>query len=167
MATYDDLQQQQRGDGIGVPWPYSRVDALQDPYRWYTFRHADTFEKDVAGYQRIQDSGDVNALALFVAHHPFVTEALLQLTMVLYQTNQSQNGLALLQQTLWIYECAALMSFQPTYQQGVHPSWIEITGTIREEAELSKASNGQVKSRDKTNDMVGRTLPRIKVQGLH
>ena len=53
------------------------------------------------------------------------------------------------------------------YQRGVHPSWIEITGTIREEAELSKASNGQVKSRDKTNDMVGRTLPRIKVQGLH
>ena len=114
MATYDGLQQQRRGDGIGVPWLYSRVDALQDPHRWYTFQHADTFEKDVAGYQRIQDSGDVNALALFVAHHPFVTEALLQLTMVLYQTNQSQNGLALLRRTLWIYECAALMSFQPT-----------------------------------------------------
>jgi hypothetical protein len=55
---------------------------------------------------------DVNALALFVAHHPFVVEALLQLAMVLYRTNQSQEGLSLLRRSLWILECSYISSLK-------------------------------------------------------
>ena len=102
-----------RSSDYSIPWPYTKMEALQDLHRWYTFQQADTYNKDLEDYRRIQESGDANALALFVAHHPFVTEALLQLTMVLYQTNQSQDGLSLLRRTLWIYECASPVGFQP------------------------------------------------------
>lgn len=78
---------------------------------WFTFMHSDSYQQDCGDYKQIQQSGDLNALVMFVAHHPFVTEALLQLTTVLYQTNHSQEGLALLRRCLWIYECSSLLSF--------------------------------------------------------
>jgi len=106
-----------------LPWPYSSpppdasldpaCEQWQDSKNWFTFVHSDTYDKDLKDYERIQNSGDVNALALFVAHHPFVVEALLQLAMVLYRTNQSQEGLSLLRRSLWILECSSLPSFRP------------------------------------------------------
>ena len=82
-----------------------------DPKRWFTFVHSDSYQKDCADFALIQQSGDLNALVLFVAHHPYVTEAVLQLSMVLYQTNHTHDGLALLRRGLWIYESAAMISF--------------------------------------------------------
>ena len=111
------------GGGIGMsaydisprplPWPYSQMkEGEKSPGldRWFTFTHSDSYERDCGAYERVKASGDPNALVLFVAHHPFVTEALLQLAAVLYQTNQSQEGLALLRRAVWVYECSFLSS---------------------------------------------------------
>lgn len=116
MSNYADIAQ-----GRSLPWPYSShpeseslgCEQWKDPKHWFTFMHSDTYNKDLEDYERIQNSGDVNALALFVAHHPYVVEALLQLAMVLYRTNQSQEGLSLLRRSLWIIECSSLPSFRP------------------------------------------------------
>ena len=119
MVTYDnyefDASTSNANTSTVLPWPYSGTteDGSQDGdlSRWFTFIHSDTYEKDCDVYEQIKASGDPNALALFVAHHPFLTEALLQLSTVLYQFNQSQEGLAFLRRALWIYECSALPSF--------------------------------------------------------
>jgi Transcriptional repressor TCF25 len=50
-------------------------------------------------------------LALFITHHPFDVEALLQLSNVLYQTNSAHEGLSLLKRALYTFECASLNSF--------------------------------------------------------
>jgi hypothetical protein len=117
MTSYDNA------DGHHLPWPYSSQpnneslhqahQQWQDTKHWFTFVRSDTYNKDLKDYERIQNSGDVNALALFVAHHPFVVEALLQLATVLYRTNQNQEGLSLLRRSLWILECSSLPSFRP------------------------------------------------------
>ena len=118
MTSYDNAED------LTMPWPYSAhrpvndsldqaYEQWQDPKHWFTYVHSDTYNKDLQDYERIQNSGDVNALALFVAHHPFVVEALLQLAMVLYRTNQSQEGLSLLRRSLWILECSSFPSFRP------------------------------------------------------
>ena len=116
------------GGGIGmttyeqhphlVPWPYSLLhdeepDALKDPVRWFSFMHSDTYTNDMELYYEIQQSGDVNALASFVTDNPFIPEALLQLSKVVYQTDQSADALCLLRRALWVYECSALKSFLP------------------------------------------------------
>ena len=116
MSNYSD-------ESGPVAWPYSSenqdeslevaTEHWQDPKHWFAFVRSDTYSKDLKDYERIQNSGDVNALALFVAHHPYVVEALLQLAMVLYRTNQSQEGLALLRRSLWILECSSLPRFRP------------------------------------------------------
>ena len=120
MNNYCDVE-----GGRQLPWPYSSsvedesltemYEQWQNPKNWFTFVHSDTYRKDLDDYERIQNSGDVNALALFVAHHPFVVEALLQLAIVLYRTNQSQEGLSLLRRSLWILECSSLPSFRPLH----------------------------------------------------
>jgi hypothetical protein len=106
MSTYDISPRP-------LPWPYSQMkEGEKSPEldRWFTFTHSDSYQRDCGAYERIKASGDPNALVLFVAHHPFVTEALLQLAAVLYQTNQSQEGLALLRRAVWVYECSSLSS---------------------------------------------------------
>jgi hypothetical protein len=108
MTTYD-------AEPRDLPWPYSDMKEGDSknprPDRWFCFKYSDSFERDCQDYQRIKATGDPNALTMFIADHPYVTEALLQLSTVLYQTNQSQEGMALLRRSLWIYECSALSSF--------------------------------------------------------
>ena len=58
-------------------------------------------------------SGDVNALALFVADNPYHAEASLQLSAVLFHTNNREAAMDLLKRVLWVYECAAPASFLP------------------------------------------------------
>jgi hypothetical protein len=110
MATYETTQQ-----APAIPWPYSEMkhgdERCPEPHRWFLFTHSDSYQRDSEDLERIKASGDPNALALFIAHHPFVVEALLQLSTVLYQTNQSQEGLSLLKRALYTYECASLNSF--------------------------------------------------------
>ena len=119
MSTYDrESDNTQRN----IPWPYSGVDdsllidndtmsIWQDRRRWFTFLYADSYEKDCQDFRRIQESGDMNALVLFVAHHPFVVEALVTLGLMLYQVNQAQEGRTFLRRSLWVYESATLPSF--------------------------------------------------------
>lgn len=114
------------GGGIGMtsydrnptplPWPYCDSSLVIDEEmrrtnQWYSFIHSDTYMRDLEDYRAIQSSGDINALVLFVAHHPFVAEALLQLSEVLYQTNHGQEGLSLLRRCLWVLECSTLLTF--------------------------------------------------------
>jgi hypothetical protein len=117
MVTYDQSPRP-------IPWPYSDisaqathenhqdlVDFVQNMKHWYTFQHAPDCSRDFEDYAVVKQTGDLNALVMFVAHHPYVTDALLQLTGVLYQTNHSQEGLALLRRCLWVYESSAMLTF--------------------------------------------------------
>ncbi|GAX19869.1 hypothetical protein FisN_1Lh667 [Fistulifera solaris] len=117
MVTYDQSPRP-------IPWPYSdittqakndknqdMVDFVQNMNHWYTFQHAHDCSRDFEDYAVVKQTGDLNALVMFVAHHPYVTDALLQLTGVLYQTNHSQEGLALLRRCLWVYESSATLPF--------------------------------------------------------
>ena len=114
MTSYDETPNT-------VPWPYTTKSQKEDrtniprtnPKQWFTFKFSETYIKQLEDYRRIQRSSDANALAIYVAHNPYVTEALLQLAAVLYQTNQSQDGLSLLRRALWILECSSVMGFQP------------------------------------------------------
>jgi hypothetical protein len=86
-------------------------DRCPDDTKWFTFEFSDSYQRDCADYEQVKASGDANMLALFCAHHPFSVTALLQLSSVLYQTNQSQEGRSLLQRALWVFECSFLNSF--------------------------------------------------------
>ena len=121
MTSYDRLN----GEAVQIPWPYTRGSgdiaadetitgdpsqqalSVVDPSRWYTFQQSDTYMRTISDYQQIQQSGDVNALLLFVAHHPYCTDALLQLGSVLRQTNHPHEAQQLLKRCLWVFECAA------------------------------------------------------------
>jgi len=106
-----------------IPWPYTIIgevnnhnsDArdhdLTDKNRWFCFTQSDNYRSELEDFKRIQDLGDANALLMFVAHHPYVCEALLQSSLVMYQTNHSLEGQLLLKRCLWIFECAMLTSF--------------------------------------------------------
>lgn len=110
MVTYETVEK-----APAIPWPYSEMKAgderCPEAHRWFLFTYSDSYERDREDFDRIRASGDPNALALYIAHHPFVVEALLQLSTVLYQTNQSNEGLSLLKRALYTYECASLNSF--------------------------------------------------------
>jgi hypothetical protein len=121
MTTYDR-------EDISVPWPYNDNTVLDeqvfkemsDPKKWFTFMHSDIFDELLDDYDTVQSSGDLNLLVMFVAHHPFVTDALLQLSTVCYQTNHSQEGLAFLRRCLWIYECSSLLHFNKSLESGAY-----------------------------------------------
>lgn len=108
MATYDNDNHRRP-----LPWPYKSEggNVQYAPGQWFTFICSDSYDRDCEDFQRVKMSGDANAMLMFVAHHPFVTEALLQTSDVLFQTNQRQEAMALLKRVIWIYECSALPSF--------------------------------------------------------
>lgn len=111
MATYEDfpLTGNKNNNNYTIPWPYSEI--TTSPSDWYRFIHADSYCRDLEDYRYIQQTGDLNNLLLFVAHHPFVTDALLQLATVLCQVNQSQQGQTFLRRCLFVYESACLIRF--------------------------------------------------------
>jgi Transcriptional repressor TCF25 len=117
MDSYHDLEktEDESAPPLELPWPYCDMKE-KDPRcppttQWYQFLFSDSYQRDLYDFETIQASGDANALAMFVAHHPFIVPALLQLSEVLYQTRQNQEGLAMLKRSLWVFECAALNSF--------------------------------------------------------
>ena len=112
FKAYADCKE---SSSLTLPWPYcdikegdSRCPPLQN---WLKFVHSDSYERDYRDMKIIQDSGDPNAMLLFIVHHPYVVEALLQISIVMYQMNQSNEGLSFLKRALWIFECAAPKSF--------------------------------------------------------
>jgi Transcriptional repressor TCF25 len=138
MATYDGVGGQTQ---CLPPWPYSDLsenattnDALSVPpqytgddpntvtlvshNRWCTILRSDDANRDIQDYFAIQQTGDINALVMFIAHHPYVTEALLQLSNILYQTDRNSDGLLLLRRCLWIYESSSPASFTNRIFQG-------------------------------------------------
>ena len=96
-----------------VPWPYNTTSVgwNSSPSDWYVFVQADSLDQEVEDYHTIQNTGDPNALLLFVIHHPFVTPALLQLATLFQQVNQNDQALHFLKRCLWVYECASLVRF--------------------------------------------------------
>jgi hypothetical protein len=113
MITYNDDP-----SPPSLPWPYLELkendERCPPSTSWFKFTLSDSYQRDLQDLETIKASGDANALAMFVAHHPFVVEALLQLSIVLYQTSQRQEGLSILKRSLWVFECAALNSFLKT-----------------------------------------------------
>jgi Transcriptional repressor TCF25 len=108
MTSYDH-----QGSTYRAPWPYDSSSDDQLVQHWYTFVHSDSYERDVTDYVTvIRQSGNLESLMMFIAHHPYVTSALLQLSTVCYQTNHTQQGLSLLRRCLWIYESSSLANFQ-------------------------------------------------------
>ena len=98
-----------------LPWPYCDVKEGElcspPPQNWCEFIHSDSYKRDYEDMQTIKNSGDPNAMLLFIAHHPYVVEALLQMSIVMYQMDQKNEGLSFLKRALWIFECAAPKSF--------------------------------------------------------
>jgi hypothetical protein len=98
-----------------LPWPYCDMKEKDlrcpSPKKWFEFIYSDSYQRDYRDLETIIASGDANNLALFVAHHPFVVEALLQLSTVMYQMNQSQEGLSLLKRSLWVFDNIVPKSF--------------------------------------------------------
>ena len=136
MFSYDDRNSgsstnsssnKSGGDAAIVtpPWPYDNTNnsnknqdvsssstVIFNPKRWYTFQRSDKAKRDVQDYFNIQQSnGDINMLIMFVAHHPYVPEALLQLSNVLYQTNHTVEGYAMLRRCLYVYETSFHINF--------------------------------------------------------
>lgn len=116
MTTYDN-------DPQPIPWPYCDLDDERarfwsEKQRWHRFVYSDSYEKEINDFQMIQASGDFNALVLFIIHHPFVTDALFQVSNVLSQTNHSQEALSLLRRCIWVYESSALFSFTKELDAG-------------------------------------------------
>lgn len=116
MESYEN----EKGQSLPFPYNLKVVDSNDDAKRnwmhfrnWYKFTYSDTYQKTLDIYKEIQQTGDVNALALFIADNPFVPEALLQLSKVAYQTNRKQEGFTLLLRSLWTYECSSLNNFSP------------------------------------------------------
>ena len=101
--------------GYVLPWPYCDMKEKNmrcpSPKNWFEFIYSDSYQRDYRDLETIIASGDANNLALFVAHHPFVVEALLQLSTVMYQMNQSQEGLSLLKRCLWVFDNIVPKSF--------------------------------------------------------
>lgn len=110
MTTYSNQK-----DPPALPWPYSEMkegdERCPSLDRWFKFMYSDSYNRDRADFEMVKSSGDPNALGMYISHHPFVVEALIQMVTVLYQTNQSQEGLSLLKRALYVYECAAPNSF--------------------------------------------------------
>jgi hypothetical protein len=103
MLSYTDMPYL-----LHIPWPYT----ADCHHRWVTFVFSEQVRRDAHDfYSVIHESGDLNALCYFVIHHPYATDALLQLSSILYQTNRSHEGLLLLRRCLWVYESAALLTF--------------------------------------------------------
>eukprot|EP00535_Pseudo-nitzschia_heimii_P008479 CAMPEP_0197173116 /NCGR_PEP_ID=MMETSP1423-20130617/160_1 /TAXON_ID=476441 /ORGANISM="Pseudo-nitzschia heimii, Strain UNC1101" /LENGTH=699 /DNA_ID=CAMNT_0042621877 /DNA_START=210 /DNA_END=2309 /DNA_ORIENTATION=- len=98
-----------------LPWPYCDNKegefCCPPPQNWCEFIHSDSYKRDYEDMQIIKDSGDANAMVLFIAHHPYVVEALLQISIVMYQMDKKNEGLSFLKRALWIFECAAPNSF--------------------------------------------------------
>ncbi len=112
FKAYSDCKE---SSSQSLPWPYCdmkdgdpRCPPLQD---WFQFIYSDSYQRDYKDMQMIQNTGDANAMLLFIAHHPFVVESLLQISIVMYQMNQGREGLSFLKRALWIFECATPNSF--------------------------------------------------------
>lgn len=112
MKTYND---DTKVSQCSLPWPYCDMkegDPRCPPRQnWFRFHYSDSYQRDCQDMKTVVASGDPNALALFIAHHPFVVEALLQLSIVMYQMNQSREGLSFLKRALYVLECAAQNTF--------------------------------------------------------
>lgn len=108
MVTYENSPRQ-------LPWPYSDLKSGDErcapDSKCFSFQYSDSYQWDCKDYETVQMSGDINMVALFLAHHPWFVPSLICLATVLYQTGQSQEGLVLIQRALWVYECCFLHSF--------------------------------------------------------
>ncbi|KAL3920444.1 MAG: hypothetical protein SGILL_003263, partial [Bacillariaceae sp.] len=115
MISYED---ESKDSATAIPWPYSEMkegdERCPPATNWFKFIQSDSYRRDLEDLEVIKASGDANALAMFVAHHPFVVEALLQLSIVLYQTSHRQEGLSIVKRIFWVFECAAPKTFLKT-----------------------------------------------------
>lgn len=122
-----------------TPWPYDLIsngadddmtkDGIpmipQSRQKWYSLHMSDTYQEQQYAYQQMVSSlsanhhnhlhgiNDPNALAMFVADHPYFADTVLQLAMVLYYVNDRGRGNDLLRRCMFIYETALPSSVLP------------------------------------------------------
>jgi len=98
---------------------YSSKRGKHSNAKFAKFIYSDTYRSALSTFDTtIVNSGDVNALAMFVADNPYCVEAVLQLSMVLFHTpNNMERGTSLLRRAMFVYESAFLGSFLKQQQQ--------------------------------------------------
>jgi len=98
----------------GIPWPYTDDETLcpnhpQQSIQWYTFERSNTYTSMMNDYNTyIANSGDINALAMFVADNPFIVEPMFHLAMFFFSMGENERGIELIKRILWVLEHASL-----------------------------------------------------------
>ena len=119
MKLQGDDNSKQENSQVHVPWPYNCGEAFPHPQAWHTFERSNTYSSKVHEYDNfISNTGDVNALAMFVGDNPFIVEPLLQLSMFFFCTRDNEKGLDILKRILWILEYACIPGFLPSLRNG-------------------------------------------------
>jgi hypothetical protein len=54
----------------------------------------------------IANTGDINAMAMFIADNPYIVEPLFHLAMFFFSLGENEKGMEVLKRILWILECA-------------------------------------------------------------
>lgn len=102
-----------------APYPYNNDEVFPYPQAWHTFDRSNTYSSKVGEYDNfISNTGDINALAMFVGDNPFIVEPLLQLSMFFFCTRDNEKGLDILKRILWIFEYACVPGFLPSLRNG-------------------------------------------------
>ncbi|KAL9185532.1 hypothetical protein ACHAXT_003309 [Thalassiosira profunda] len=123
-----------------VPWPYNLTGGEEDAesdnkdddttamsqsmQRWYTLQMSDTYTEHNYIYQEMLSHSpqagaqDPNALAMFVADHPYFAETILQLAMVLFYVNDRGKGSDLLRRCMFLFETALPSNVLPGSDDG-------------------------------------------------
>ena len=105
-------------EDLDVPWPYTNNESFSHPQAWYTFERSSTYSSKVSEYDAIANTGDINALVMFVADNPNIVESLLQFSLFFFRTRENEIGLDILKRTLWIFEHACSPGFLPSVRNG-------------------------------------------------
>lgn len=105
-----------------IPWPYCRqkdakgdaqfmpmiqIRQKQQQQKWYSFQRSSVYIDRMRDYQTyIANTGDVNAMAMFIADHPYIVEPLFHLAMFFFSLGENEKGMEVIKRILWIMECA-------------------------------------------------------------
>ncbi len=109
------------------PWPYSDENLCPSHIQqWYIFDQSNTYASAMKDYDTyIRNSGDINALAMFIADNPFIVEPISHLSMFFFSIGENERGIDLLKRLLWVMECAAHTSLIHGYESVSHVNLME------------------------------------------
>ncbi len=109
------------------PWPYNDESLCpSNIQQWYIFDRSNTYASSMNDYDTyIRNSGDINALAMFIADNPFIVEPMSHLSMFFFSIGENERGIDLLKRLLWVMECAAHTSLIHGYESAAQVNLME------------------------------------------